>query len=202
MPHRLAARLLAVLLPATAVLVPTASHADTVVTEDAAGDARAWTYFQEFQFVAAPQEASADVTRTAAAFGQRRLSVAVHLRDLEVRPRHNTLVRVWTPDDSFDVTAERLSARRATVSMARQRGGAFACRGLSVTYDGGADTVALSVPGRCIGSPRWVRLGVQVTATPEADPEAQTTTIFFADDGHRGGVSEDSIGKGPRIHRD
>ncbi|MBD3926597.1 hypothetical protein IEZ26_18400 [Nocardioides cavernae] len=192
---------LAALLAPVALLLPAAAHAETVVTVDPVGDARAWTYFQEFQYVPAPQEASADVIRTAAAFVPRRLSVAVHLRDLQVRPRHDTLVRIWTPRDIFDVTAERLSAQRATVSVARQRGDAFGCRGLSVAYDGAADTVALSVPARCIGSPRWVRLGVEVTATPEADPEAQTAIVHFADDGHRGGVSENSVGKGPRIHR-
>lgn len=199
LPRRLV-RLAAFLAP-VALLLPTASHAETVVTEDAPGDAWAWTAYQEFQFVPAPEEASVDITRTAAAFGQRRLSVAVHLRDLEVRPRHGTLVRIWTPRGTFDVTAERLSARRATVSVARQRGDAFGCRGLSVAYDGAADTVALSVPARCIGSPRWVRLGVKVTATPEADPEAQTMTIYFADDGQRSGLREHSIGMGPRIRR-
>ena len=192
---------LAAILAAVALLLPTAAHAETVVTEDSPGDARAWTYFQEFQFVDAPEEASVDVTRTAAAFGQGRLSVAVHLRDLEVRPRHETLLRIWTPRDTFDVTAQRRSARRATVSLARQHGDGVRCRGLSVAYDGAADTVALSVPARCIGSPRWVRLGVKVTASPEADPEAQTMTIYFADDAHRGGLRENSIGKGPRIRR-
>lgn len=64
-----------------------------------------------------------------------------------------------------------------------------------MAYDGAADTVALSVPARCIGSPRWARLGIKVTASPEADPEAQTMTIYFADDGHRGGLRENSIGK-------
>lgn len=200
MTHRLGAWFVAVLLAALAV-PPVAAHAERVVTDDPSGDARAWTYFQEFQFVPAPQEASADITRTAAAFGQRRLSVAVHLRDLEVRPRHETLLRIWTHGDTFDVSAERLSARRATVSVARQRGEAFGCRGLRVTYDGAADIVALFVPARCIGAPRWVRLGVKVTASPEADPEAQTMTIYFADDGHRDTHREDSLGKGPRIRR-
>jgi hypothetical protein len=192
---------LAALVAPLALLLPAAAHGETVVTEDATGDARAWTYFQEFQFVEAPEEASVDVTRTAAAYGQRRLSVAVHLRDLEVRPRHETRVRIWTPSGSFDVTAERLSARRVTVSVARQRGEELGCRGLSATYAGRADTVSLSVPARCIGAPRWVRLGVKVTASPDADPDAQTATIHFADDAHRGGVRENSIGKGPRIRR-
>lgn len=199
LPRRLV-RLAALLAP-VALLLPTASRAETVVTEDSVGDARAWTFFQEFQFVAAPEEASVDVIRTAAAFGQRRLSVAVHLRDLEVRPRHETLLRIWTPGDTFDVSAKRMSARRVGVSVARQRGDAFGCRGLSATYDGAADTIALSVPARCIGAPRWVRLGVRVTASPRANPEAPSATIYLADDGHRGGYRENSITAGPRVRR-
>ncbi len=191
----------AAFLAPAALMLPVAAHAETVVTEDPAGDARAWTYYQEFQFVPAPDEAAVDVVRTAAALGQRRLSVAVHLRDLEVRPRHGTSVRIWTPRGTFDVAAGRLSARRATVSLARQRGDELTCRDLSVAYDGAADTVALSVPARCIGSPRWVRLGVEVTASPEADPAAQTATVFLADDGHRGGYRENGVAKGPRIRR-
>lgn len=46
-----------------------------------------------------------------------------------------------------------------------------------------------------------MRLGVEDTASPEADLEAKTATIYFADDGHRGGYRENGIGKGPRIRR-
>jgi hypothetical protein len=192
---------LAALLVPAALLLPTAAHSETVATEDGAGDARAWTAYQEFQFVPAPGEASVDVTRTAVSFGQRRLSVAVHFRDLEVRARHQALVRLWTPRGAYDVTAERPSARRATVSLARKGAGAPRCRGLSVTYDGAADTVALSVPARCIGAPRWVRLGVKATATPRTDAVNPGAVFFFADDGHSDKLRENSIAKGPRIHR-
>jgi hypothetical protein len=198
---RSTARRLTALLAPLALLLPTAAHAETVVTEDPAGDARAWTDYQEFQYVPAPDEASVDVIRTAADHAERRLSVAVHFRDLEVRVHHETLVRVWTPRGAFDVTAERRKARRATVSLARRSGDALGCRGLSVAYDGAADTVALSVPVRCIGAPRWVRLGVKATATPRAFADNPGTVFFLADDGHRGGLRENSIGKGPRIRR-
>jgi hypothetical protein len=38
MTHRLGTRLLALLLPAAALLLPAAAHAERVVTEDAVGD--------------------------------------------------------------------------------------------------------------------------------------------------------------------
>lgn len=192
---------LAALLAPVALLLPTASHAERVVTEDAPGDARAWTDYQRFQFVPAPEEASVDIIRTAAALGHRRLSVTVHFRDLEVRPRHETLVRVRTPRSTFDVTAHRRSASRPKVTVARQRDDTFECRGLRVRYDGAADTVSLSVPARCIGAPRWVRLGVRATATPRLYAEAPGTVFFLTDDGHRSSYRENSIARGPRIHR-
>lgn len=194
------ARLLAGTLAVVALLLPTAAHAGEVVVEDAVGDAEAWTDVQEFQFVPAPEEASVDITRTAASYAQHRLSVAVHFRDLEVRVAHQTSVRIWTPRGTVDVTVERKSARRATVSAAR-RGEAIRCRGLSGAYDGKADTVLLSVPAGCLGSPRWLRLGVKATATPRLDAENPGTVFFLADDGSRDVFRGGSTGKGPRIRR-
>ena len=70
-----------------------------------------------------------DITRTVAALGHR-LSVTVRFRDLQVRPRHTTLVRVGTPRRTSDVIAERTSASRATVEVSDRGDTAFECRGL------------------------------------------------------------------------
>lgn len=201
MTQRLGLRLLAAVLPATALLLPGAAQAEKVVTVDAPGDARAFTFDQQAQFVPAPQEAAVDITRTVTALGHRRLSVTVRFRDLQVRPRHTTLVRVGTPRRTFDVIAERTSASRATVEVSDRGDTAFECRGLRVGYDGAADLVSLSVPTSCLESPRWVQLGVRATASPEANPENPSTIILFADDGHRGSIRENSIGKGPKVRR-
>ena len=198
-PGLLGLLLLVIALPGV-LLVP-AAHAEVVVEEDAVGDAEAWTYFEEFQFVPAPEEASVDITRTVASFGDRRLHVAAEFRDLEVRPRHDTLVRIRTPRRTFDVIAARRLASRATIELTNPRDGDFACRGLRVSYDGAADTVSISVPTRCIGSPPWVRLGVKATASPTADPDPQAMVVFFADDARRDADTGSTIGMGPRIHR-
>jgi len=201
MMHRTGARLVSALLLTTAVLLPDAARAETVVIEDAVGDAEAWTYFEEFQYVAAPQEASADITRTLVSFGHRRLDVAVEFRDLHARPSHDTLVRIRTPHRSFDVIATRRMAASATVVLTNPRDDDLVCRGLRGSHDGATDTVSMSVPTRCIGSPRWVRLGVKATAVPAADPEAQTTVVFFADDARRLGRTGTSVRLGTRIRR-
>ena len=182
-------------------MLPGAAHAEKVVTEDSSGDAEAFVFYQEFQFVPAPEEASVDITRTVAALGNRRLSVTVRFRDLEVRPRHGTEVRVRTPRAVFLVSAGRTSASRPKVTMAAQGRDPSRCRGLRVTYDGTADVVSVSVPTACIGSPRWVRLGVGATASPAANPQHPSSTVLLADDGHRDVWREHSLGTGPRIHR-
>jgi len=130
MTQRLGLRLLAAVLPVTSLLLPAAAQAEKVVTVDAPGDARAFTYDQQAQFVPAPQEAAVDITRTVAALGHRRLSVTVRFRDLQVRPRHTALVRVGTPRRTSDVIAERTSASRATVEVSDRGDTAFECRGL------------------------------------------------------------------------
>lgn len=198
MNHRFGVRLLAALLPA-ATLLSGAAHAETVVTEDGARDAEAYDY--GFELVAAPQEASVDIIRTVAAFGQRRLDITVQVRALEERVRHGVRVRIRTPRDTFTVKAGRRSDSRPTIAVRKGRGGASGCRGLRVRYDGAADSVTLSVPARCIGGPRWVRLGVTAKATPRVDGENPSTVFFLADDAHRDTFREGSVGVGPRIVR-
>jgi len=198
--NRRGLRLLALGLP-LALLAPAAAHAETVVTDDAVGDAEAWSYDQEFQFVPAPQEASADITRTVASFGDRRLRVTLRFRDLQVRPRHDMVVRLRTPRATFDVIATREGASHPTVELTNPRDEEFPCRNLRVAYDGAADTASVAVPTRCIGSPRWVRLGVKATATPAVEKDPQTSVVFYADDALREGGSDRTVRPGPRIHR-
>ena len=201
MTYRLGLRLAAAILPAATLVPALAAHAERVVTEDVVGDAEAYTFEQEPGFVPAPQEETADIIRTVAALGHRRLSVTVHFRDLQVRPRQSTAVRVRTPRGTFDVSAERTSASRPAVTLAPRGGRAVRCSGLRVDYDGAADRVTLSVPAACLGAPRWVRLGVGAIASPVADPDNPSSYVLFADDGHRDIVRINSVGFGPRIHR-
>ncbi|MBS2937181.1 hypothetical protein KDN32_05445 [Nocardioides sp. J2M5] len=200
MTRHLGRTLLPALLSAT-VLLGAPAHAERVVTEDLSGDAEAWVAEQEFQFVPAPQEASVDVVRTVASFGERRLRVRVHFRDLEVRARHSVSLLVRTPRSSFLAAAERRSARATTTRFQRRGIGPAPCGGLRADHDGRADVVTVSVPARCIGDPRWVRLGATVTATPRTDPDNPSTVFYFADDAHGDTFDDEALALGPRIHR-
>ena len=211
MPSRLGARLAAALVPAVALLLPAAAHAEKVVTEDAVGDAQAVTSdvpdgsTAEAVFTPAPDETATDITRTVVAHGNTRLSITVHLRDLVLTSsNHQTYVRVATPRFAYTVLVSKSPGSRATAELRRKSGRSAECRGLRVAVDGDTDTVSLSLPTTCIDSPRWVQVGVGVVrvADPAPGSEDPIAESLFADDGHRDGdIRENDVAKGPRVRR-
>jgi hypothetical protein len=193
-------RLLAVLLPAALLLVPAPAHAEKVVTHDAAGDAVVvgWHADEDAELPPTPDPSPADIVRTAAAHGERRLAVTVHLRDLAGAQEHSTNILLRTPADTFRLEVEKKEARRVRTTLMRDWE-TTDCRALRARFDVGADTVEVSVPTACLSSPRWVRLGVKAFAPlPMTDPAVLASTV---DDGHRDSVRLRSTGLGPRIHR-
>ena len=204
MSSRVGLRMLSLAVPVV-LLAPAVAHAEKVVTEDAVGDARSYTVVydsgEEPEFLLAPDEASADIVRTVAAHGAKRLSVTVHLRDLQTSRPQISVIRVVTPAGTYTVAVEKSPGSRARAEIDTRRGD-LECRGLRAGVDGAADTVSVSVPTACIGAPRWVQLGVGVIgfAMP-ADGTEPTSETLYADDGHRSTISDNSIGRGPRITR-
>ena len=209
MPSRLGAPFAAVLVAAV-LLMPSAAHAEKVVTEDAVGDAQAVTSdtdggSQELALSPAPDETATDITRTVVAHGNTRLSITVHLRDLVLTSsNHQTYVRVATPRFAYTVLVSKAPGSRATAELRRKSGLSAECRGLRVAVDGDTDTVSLSFPTLCIDTPRWVQVGVGVVrvADPAPGSEDPMAESLFADDGHRDGdIRENDVAKGPRVHR-
>jgi hypothetical protein len=207
MSPRLGARLVAVLLPAVAVL-PAAAHAEKVVTDDPAGDASQVSVVStqgsdELALAPAPDETSSDIIRTVVAHGTTRLSVTVHVRDLVSGAAVDGYLRVATPHGGFHISVEKVPGARVHADLRRDNQGDVECRALRASVDGAADTLSVSVPTTCLGAPRWVRIGVGLVRYEEpadgADPAAY---VMFADDGHRDGdIREDDVAKGPRVHR-
>jgi hypothetical protein len=197
---RLPALLLpALLLPAVILLVPSAAHAEKVVTHDAAGDAGVvgWLAEEDAELPPVTDPSPADVVRTVAAHGETRLSIAVHFLDLAGVREHSTRFLVRTPAGSFSLDV-RAKGRRTRTTLT-QRDHQVDCRALRARFDAAADVVAVSVPTACLSSPRWVRLGVTAFAPlPVTDPAVLASTV---DDGHRDTLRLSSVGTGPRIRR-
>jgi hypothetical protein len=206
MTHRPRLRLAAAILPAAILVLPAAANAEKVVTHDAAGDAVKANWEQadlsEPATVPAPEEVSTDIVRTVAAYGDQRLTLTVHFRDLVRVNDHSTFARIQTSSRrAFDLSLDKEQGSRATVSLGSPHG-EVECPWLRGDIDRGADVVAWSVPTACIGNPRWVRVGVGALGV-SWPPEGQDQMEFdiFADDGGRATFANEPPVLGPRIRR-
>ena len=199
MSHRLGGRLASVLVPVAALVLPATAHAEKVVTEDSVGDVVTIDESSAtLQGSPAPDYAGVDVVRTAVAHGANRLRVVVQFRALERESVQFTVVRVVTPDRKYDVVVERLGgAPIANLSGGRR---IAQCRALKAKVDLGADTVTATLPTSCIGSPRWVQVGVGAVAVT-AEQGAPEMVTGYVDDAHRDGQIRDSLAKGPKGRR-
>ena len=190
MTLRLGARLVAVLLPAT-LLLPASAHAEKVVFDDAVGDVVSAVDDRGPR----PDRAGTGVRgRGRGADGRcpRREPPAREreFRALERDPFHITVVRVKTPDGTFDVVVERLGGKPiATIVRGRKD---VECRGLAAKVDLGEDTVTTSLPTSCVDAPRWVQVGVGAVAIGAVEGQPDEVAAY-ADDAVRVGEIRDRI---------
>lgn len=170
------------------------------MTHDPVGDAGVlgWLADEEAELPPTPDPSPADIVRTVAAHGDRRLSATVHFTDLAGVRDHSMQVLVRTPAGAYRVEVEKKEGRRARTTLTR-RGRQVDCRALVARYDTGADAVVVSVPTACLASPRWVRLGIKAFAPlPATDPAVLASTV---DDGHSDAFHVLRVSMGPRIRR-
>lgn len=205
MPSSSGVRLLAALVPA-ALLLPTAAHAEKVVTDDPAADAVRVVGAPvdgggEDQILPAPENTTADVVSTVVDHDEARVRVTVRLRELGSARMYFAVLQVRTPDGSYEVEVERLG-REPRVEMTR-RGRAVDCARLRASSDRSRARVVVTVPAACLGSPRWVQLGVGVASLETEQTDTGTEeVVVFADDAHRAGtIRTDRLTRGPRVHR-
>ncbi|MCY4727888.1 hypothetical protein NYO98_16500 [Nocardioides sp. STR2] len=199
MSSRLGPRLVALVVP-LALLAPTGAHAEKVVTHDPAGDAGVVGFVAEedAELPPTPDPSPADIVRTVAAHGDRRLSITVHFTELAGVREHSIQVLIRTPSGAYRVEVEKDEGRRARTTITRRRE-PVGCPALRARYDTGADTAAVSVPTACLSSPRWVRLGLKAFAPlPADDPAVLASTV---DDGHSDTYRVFRVAVGPRIRR-
>ena len=204
MSPRLVARLLAVVAPA-ALLLPTAVHAEQVVTEDAVADVVTVGPTEEGEadlanVVPTPENLTADVVRTVVDHRASRLRVRIDLRELGRARQYFAVLRVRTPAGTFEVETDNLG-RRPQVDMTR-RGRSVECPRLRAVGDRAAARATVTIPASCLGDPRWVQVGVGVVElTTRTTPEGVEEVVVLADDAHRAGEVRDRIALGPKVRR-
>ena len=121
MASRLGPRLVALLVPAV-LLAPAAAHAERVVTHDPAGDAGVlgWLADEDAGLPTTPDPSPADIVRTVAAHGDRRLSITVHLTELAGVREHAVQVLVRTPSGAYRVDVDKREGRRVRTTITRR----------------------------------------------------------------------------------
>jgi len=189
---RLATRLVAVLAP-VALLLPVAAQAEKVVTEDPSGDVVV-AVSDEGDETAPSDYAGVDVVRTVVAHGDTALRLRVHFRALARDPFQITVARIRTPQGHYDVAVERLGGR-PVASFSGPR--VAECPALRAKVDLRADLVTAWLPTACLGTPRWVKVGVGAVGV---DGELEVASAY-ADDAHRVGEIRDRIAFGPKVRR-
>lgn len=213
MSPRHGARLAALVAP-LALLLPVAAHADQVVVDDAAADARALNLGSEFlggattegpMFLDAPAETSSDIVRTTVAHGTKRVTLTLRFRDLAESTEHALDVRIFTPDGRYSLLAgmsEGSSMAQLYPERLRRDEGPRPCRAVRGSHDVAADVVTVSFPTACIDDPRWIQVSALVSrfaVTPQGD--GSVNIAGWADDAFRSTLSVESSGRSPRVHR-
>ena len=217
---RLATRLVAVLAP-VALLLPAAAHAEQVTVDDVVGDAKALNLASDLggiffgtsgddglPFLDAPAEAATDVTRTTVRHAKR-VTVTVQFRDLVETAEHSVDIGIRTPDERFSVStarsadgAERVALFPPVVVDESVPGRPRPCRSVRGRYDLVAETVTVSFPAVCIGKPRWIQVevgAVRFQVTPIGD--GSVNLAGWADDAFRSSLSENGLGRSPKVRR-
>ena len=121
MSPRLGLRLVALIVPA-ALLAPVAAHAEKVVTHDPAGDATVvgWLAEEDAELPPVPDPSPADIVRTIAAHGDRRVSITVHFAELAGVRDHSMQVLVRTPSGAYRVDLDKEEGRRVRTTITRR----------------------------------------------------------------------------------
>lgn len=171
-------------------------------------------------FLDAPDETSADIVRTTIDHARKRLTLTIALRDLVEVDGQVPEFRIFTPRGRYALPVTVVDGQASadllpmggqdnvTVSVGEDGSVTVTetavkrCRTVRARLDVAADTVVASVPTACLGSPKWVQVAAGVlrtSITPQVDGSA--TIAGYVDDAFRGGFSERSRGRSPRVHR-
>jgi hypothetical protein len=164
-----------------ASLAPIAAQAGEYEGDDPTGDVRGLVHRPEpkpcgsYTEVRHDDPRFNDITRLEVEHTATRLHLRLTLRDLPPYQRSSQSFVVRTPDNAF--TIDQSVFRGETVVFVNQErmppahlgpcgtwtflSTSNPCRGATGTRDEAAESISVSVPRRCVGAPRWVRVGAE-----------------------------------------
>ena len=205
MPHRLAARLTASLLPA-ALLLPAAAHAERLVVRDPGHDVvrldlEASEAAGTEVVVPAPGEASTDLTRLVVDHRADVLLLRAEVRDLRSSFANMVDIRLRSQQRLWGVQVFRSGRETYTQLTRGHRETERDCGGLITTVDTETDAVVVSVPTACIEDPRWVRVGVALVSGKVKHGAGDQVVPYWDEAGVKGYQDDHVEVRGPKVHR-
>lgn len=177
---------------AAVALAPLTAYAGTLSTVDASGDV-----VGSGSPAVVPTQANGDITRTVVKHTRRGLQVTVVARDLSPTGELETLVAVQTNHGYRRLELLATPGHYAGKLVVRTGSGQkVSCGRASAKISYTANTEVIKVPSRCLGKPRWVRVGIGMVTSPDNFHSG------FADDARtHGTVSGEDPVLSPRIYR-
>jgi hypothetical protein len=150
-------RLGLVALAVGALLAPSAAYADTMRHGDPQHDV-AKRYLDHA--VRAPDNANADILRTVATHGKKSVTVKVKLA--AVGRYWDVRARIVTPKTYF--VADLSWGDFMYVHVTRHYVHDVSCDAATYDVNGKQDVITLTVPRSCLGNPKWVKVGTDMTS--------------------------------------
>jgi len=164
-------------------LVPAAS-ADRVNRADAHGDVAAFIADSD-EPINKPGKLDPDVVRTLLAHRDHAVVIRLRFRDLLPKKRRSLLTVVRTPGDGDYSVAIGWRRNGSAVVQIEHAPDVVDCPGLTQVLDVERNIIRVRIPRACLGSPRWVRVGMHVqrflpaTFTMLTDDPLRDGTVHF-----------------------
>jgi hypothetical protein len=199
-------RTLAALTSAAALTVAGMSPASAALWahDDAVGDVETYTYTWDNkgnETVSGPNPSPAntntDITRVTVRHGARRLVLSTALRDITTNS--GAVVYNIRTDNRAYAVQQRLGTDRSLMAFdfSRLNGDPIRCSGVRRSVDRTTEKAVVSIPRRCLGRPRWVR--VEAHAFRYSETRTGSTAQF--DWGLSDEMNPDRMTFSPRIRR-
>ena len=170
-----------VLLGLTLVGLPATATAGVLVHRDPTGDV-ARSPVGSNLYAPDPAQAAGDIVATRVVHARLAIWIQIRFRELADRGNGNFhLIGIRTPWRSRTIELDALPGHwEGTSSMTDAQGRVVACAVTHrISYD--LNRVMLRVPRSCLGTPRWVRVGIRSTVAG--------TTFAYADDARSAGIA-------------
>lgn len=188
------AAIVATIVLGLVVCLTAPAYAEKHKAIDPAGDVSLWGANEEAELV--PDDTSTDLTKLVVNHSARRVKITIRLEDLQPASAKASFVAVIKTNElTYDLSLFTTKAVGKTFEMqVRRNGRPINCAAMSKTVSVRDDVVIMSVPRRCLRSPRWVAVGVGAFR--------MIGEAYLVDDALRSSIRKDGdLAFGPRLKR-